>query len=141
MADTSCSATFEAHPGTPIPVAQYVRMSTEHQRYSTENQAQVIAEYAAQHGMLIVQTYQDEGKSGLSIEGRAALRGLLADVQRHDVSFAAILVYDVSRWGDFQIPTRRQHMSNYANATASRLSTAPNNSITTTHLALPSSRI
>ncbi len=104
MADTSCSATFEAHPGVPIPVAQYVRMSTEHQRYSTENQAQVIAEYAAQHGMLIVQTYQDEGKSGLSIEGRAGLRGLLADVQRHDVGFAAILVYDVSRWGRFPDP-------------------------------------
>ena len=34
-----------------IPVAQYVRMSTEHQRYSTENQAAAIAEYAKAHGM------------------------------------------------------------------------------------------
>jgi hypothetical protein len=45
---------------TPIPIsksvraAQYVRMSTEHQQYSTENQAEVIARYAAEHGMEIV---------------------------------------------------------------------------------------
>ena len=50
---------------TPIPIskpvraAQYVRMSTEHQQYSTENQAEVIARYAAEHGMEIVATYED----------------------------------------------------------------------------------
>lgn len=52
-----------------IPVAQYVRMSTEHQRYSTENQAAAIAEYAKAHGMQIVQTYEDSGKSGLNLKG------------------------------------------------------------------------
>jgi hypothetical protein len=36
-------------------------MSTEHQRYSTENQATTIAEYAARHGMRIVRTYEDAG--------------------------------------------------------------------------------
>ena len=49
-----------------VRAAQYVRMSTEHQQYSTENQAEVIARYAAEHGMEIVATYADSGKSGLT---------------------------------------------------------------------------
>jgi len=53
--------------------AQYVRMSTEHQQYSTNNQADKIREYADKRGIEIVRTYADDGKSGLSIEGRAAL--------------------------------------------------------------------
>jgi len=87
-----------------IPVAQYVRMSTEHQRYSTENQQLAIADYAALHGMRIVKTYADAGKSGLNIGGRLELQQLLADVQKPDVEFKAVLVYDVSRWGRFPDP-------------------------------------
>jgi len=45
--------------------AQYVRMSTEHQQYSTENQGDKIKEYAARRGIEIIKTYADEGKSGL----------------------------------------------------------------------------
>ena len=44
--------------------AQYVRMSTDHQRYSTENQAEIIAAYAARRNFEIVRTYADEGRSG-----------------------------------------------------------------------------
>jgi DNA invertase Pin-like site-specific DNA recombinase len=84
------------------PAAQYIRMSTEHQQYSTENQADVIAEYAAKRGHRIVQTFADEGKSGLRIEGRQALRDLISVVQSGQVAFQTILVYDVSRWGRFQ---------------------------------------
>lgn len=89
-------------PGLPIRVAQYVRMSTDHQRYSTENQEESIAKYAAQHGMHIVRTYADEGKSGLSLEGREALKRLIQDVQFGTTDFSAVLVYDISRWGRFQ---------------------------------------
>src|SRR5919206_3919504 len=85
-----------------VPAAQYVRMSTEHQRYSTENQADAIAQYAARQGFKVVRTYADHGKSGLRIEGRDALRQLLHDVQSGTADFRAILVYDVSRWGRFQ---------------------------------------
>ena len=46
-------------------VAQYVRMSTEHQQYSPENQSDVIRLYAESHNMEIVQTYADHGRSGL----------------------------------------------------------------------------
>jgi DNA invertase Pin-like site-specific DNA recombinase len=77
-------------------------MSTDHQRYSTENQAEVIRKYADSHGFDIVRTYADSGKSGLSLGGRDALQKLLSDVQSGKADFSAILVYDVSRWGRFQ---------------------------------------
>ncbi len=35
----------------PLRAAQYLRMSTEHQQYSTENQADAIAQYADMDGM------------------------------------------------------------------------------------------
>lgn len=85
-----------------VPAAQYVRMSTEHQQYSTENQRDAIAEYAKARGFQIVKTYADDGKSGLRIEGREALQRMLADVQGGRAEFKTILVYDVSRWGRFQ---------------------------------------
>jgi len=81
---------------------QYVRMSTEHQKYSTENQSDVIQEYANRHDMVIVRTYADEGKSGLKLDGRDALKQLIEDVETGDADFQEILVYDISRWGRFQ---------------------------------------
>ncbi|MFL6815161.1 MAG: recombinase family protein, partial [Bradyrhizobium sp.] len=53
-----------------IHAAQYLRMSSENQRYSTENQQNAIAEYAEQHGYTVVASYIDAGKSGLSLKGR-----------------------------------------------------------------------
>ena len=90
-------------PSTPrMRAARYVRMSTEHQQYSTENQGDKIREYAERRGLEIVRTYADEGKSGLRIDGREALQRLLRDVESGNVDFQVILVYDVSRWGRFQ---------------------------------------
>ena len=77
-------------------------MSTEHQKYSTENQGDIILKYAAQRGMTIVRTYADHGKSGLRLDGRDALKRLIDDVRSGTVDFSTILVYDVSRWGRFQ---------------------------------------
>jgi DNA invertase Pin-like site-specific DNA recombinase len=77
-------------------------MSTEHQQYSTENQREIIRQYAARRGMAIVRTYTDAGKSGLRIDGRDALKQLIQDVETAKADFDAILVYDVSRWGRFQ---------------------------------------
>lgn len=91
-------------PGKTPRAAQYVRMSTEHQQYSTDNQAEAIARYAAKRGYEIVRTYADEGKSGLNIAGRAALQQLLSDIEGGMADFEAVLVYDVSRWGRFQDP-------------------------------------
>jgi DNA invertase Pin-like site-specific DNA recombinase len=88
--------------GIEFRAAQYVRMSTEHQQYSTQNQSDKIRDYAQARGLEIVRTYADEGKSGLSIGGRAALQRLIADVEAGTTDFSIILVYDVSRWGRFQ---------------------------------------
>jgi DNA invertase Pin-like site-specific DNA recombinase len=85
-----------------IRAAQYVRMSTEHQQYSTENQGDIIREYAVKRGLEIVRTFSDAGKSGLRIDGRDGLRDLIDVVQSGQADFKAILVYDVSRWGRFQ---------------------------------------
>ncbi|TQF40076.1 serine recombinase [Bradyrhizobium sp. UNPF46] len=76
-------------------------MSTDHQKYSTENQKDAIAAYAARRDLTIVRTYEDQGRSGLRIEGRDALRQLIDDVRNHRADFSVILVYDVSRWGRF----------------------------------------
>lgn len=87
-----------------LKAAQYVRMSTEHQQYSTENQRDTIRDYATANGMDIICTYSDEGKSGLTIESRDGLKRLIRDVQSKMAKFSVILVYDISRWGRFQNP-------------------------------------
>jgi DNA invertase Pin-like site-specific DNA recombinase len=85
-----------------VRAAEYVRMSTEHQQYSTENQRDKIHDYAMRRGLEIVRTYADEGKSGLRIDGRRALQQLIKDVESGNADFQVIVVYDVSRWGRFQ---------------------------------------
>jgi DNA invertase Pin-like site-specific DNA recombinase len=100
--------------------AEYVRMSTEHQQYSTENQHAAIQRFADEHGLAIVRTFADAGKSGLGIQGREALQELLRVVNSGSADFSTILVYDVSRWGRFQdadeaahyeFQCKRQHIS------------------------------
>ena len=86
----------------PSRAAQYVRMSTEHQQYSPENQLEIIRQYAAAHKMEIVQDYSDHGRSGLNIAGREGLNQLMADVEAKRTNFTSLLLCDVSRWGRFQ---------------------------------------
>jgi DNA invertase Pin-like site-specific DNA recombinase len=95
--------------GTRLPsqrgvlrAAQYVRMSTDKQRYSIQNQAAVIAAYAHAHGLQLVREYVDAGESGLRIKNRAGLQRLIADVTSGQADYSHVLVYDVSRWGRFQ---------------------------------------
>lgn len=105
VSSESRETTFQPHgttAGSTGRAAEYVRMSTEHQKYSTENQAEAIRQYAARRGLEVVRTYADEGKSGLRLDGRDALQKLIEDVESGDADFSTILVYDVSRWGRFQ---------------------------------------
>ena len=89
--------------GAPLlRAAQYLRMSSEHQRYSIANQSAAIGVYAAAKGMVIVRSYVDSGKSGLHIKRREGLQELIATVESGAADFHYILVYDVSRWGRFQ---------------------------------------
>lgn len=92
----------EAMQAAPIRAAEYVRMSTEHQKYSTENQSDAIHGYADQRGITIVRTYIDAGRSGLNIEGRSGLRQLIEDIEGGRADYSVVLVYDISRWGRFQ---------------------------------------
>jgi len=92
-----------------VRAAQYVRMSTDRQQYSIQNQAAVIGAYALAHNLAIVRNYSDEGESGLRIENRAGLTQLIEDVSAGKADFAWILVYDVTRWGRFQDSDESAH--------------------------------
>lgn len=81
--------------------AQYLRMSTEDQQYSIENQSAAIALYAAAHNIGIVRSFVDSGKTGTSIKKRQGLQELLRAVESGTADFHQVLVYDVSRWGRF----------------------------------------
>ena len=84
--------TNEQNKNPPRKAAMYVRMSTDHQKYSTENQSDAIKEYAVRYGIEIIQTYTDSGKSGLKLEGRDALKRLIDDVESGTAPFKVILV-------------------------------------------------
>jgi len=92
-----------------LPAAQYLRMSTERQQYSLENQAAAIEQYARQQNFNIVKTYRDAGRSGVLIKNRDGLKELLRDVVKDNPGYRAILVYDVSRWGRFQDTDESAH--------------------------------
>lgn len=91
-----------------LPVAEYLRRSTDHQQYSLENQHTVIAAYAESRNFIVVKTYTD-GTSGVVLKRRNGLRQLLQDVVSDNPGYRAILVYDVSRWGRFQDADEAAH--------------------------------
>lgn len=98
-----------AKPEGAIRAVQYVRMSTEHQKYSITFQSACNLAYALERGYELVRTYTDAGVSGLTLKRRDGLKALLADVVGGRADFEVILVYDVSRWGRFQDPDESAH--------------------------------
>jgi DNA invertase Pin-like site-specific DNA recombinase len=92
-----------------IPAAQYLRMSTEKQQYSLENQSAAIQKYAETNGFAVVHSYSDAGKRGLVLRHRQGLQQLLKDVVGGTQEYRVILVYDVSRWGRFQDTDESAH--------------------------------
>jgi DNA invertase Pin-like site-specific DNA recombinase len=90
------------HSVLPVRAAQYLRMSTEHQQYSIENQSASIQRYADANNLFPVVSFVDTGKSGLTLKNRLGLAQLLQVVLSGNAQFEAVLVYDVSRWGRFQ---------------------------------------
>jgi len=85
-----------------VPAAQYLRMSTEHQKYSLPNQVTTNQSFAELNGFHIVKDYVDSGKSGLDLRHRDALKQLISDVLGGKQEYKVVLVYDISRWGRFQ---------------------------------------
>jgi DNA invertase Pin-like site-specific DNA recombinase len=76
---------------------------------ATRSRLRKIAEYAAENGLKLVRSYEDFGKSGLTLKRRAGLQDLLKDVIGRTADFDVILVLDVSRWGRFQDPDQAAH--------------------------------
>lgn len=93
----------------PRRAAAYVRMSTDHQKYSTDNQMDAIREHAAKNGITIIRTFADEGKSGMQAKGRDAFQTMIHTVVDGRADFDLIIAYDHSRWGRFQ----RNHEAAY----------------------------
>ncbi|MBL8558729.1 MAG: recombinase family protein [Hyphomonadaceae bacterium] len=101
----ACDHPSATDADTPVVLrraVQYLRMSTDHQRYSLENQAAAIARFAAAQGFSIVGVYEDAGRSGLTFSSRPGLRRLIGDISAGSLDAEALLVFDVSRWGRFQ---------------------------------------
>lgn len=61
----------------------YPRVSTEMQvdGYSLEGQKNMLTRFADREEMIVVDTYEDAGKSGKSIEGRPAFQKMLRDIE------------------------------------------------------------
>src|SRR5215472_1907947 len=111
---------------TPTLAAEYVRMSTDQQQYSMDNQSDAIRQYAENNNMRIVRTYSDAGKTGLTLASRPALRRLIEDVESGQADFSAVLVYDVSRWGRFQDADESAYYEYLCRRARLQSTTAPN---------------
>lgn len=125
---TTNSDRSDGPPEMDVPAVAYVRMSTDHQKYSTENQLDVIRKYASDRGLEILRVFEDSGRSGLRLDGREALQSLMAEVESGKANFKAILVYDVSRWAGFRMLMKAPTMSMSARAPGSASTTAASNS-------------
>ena len=78
----------------------YSRVSTEMQvdGYSLEAQKNCLKRFAEREEMIVVDTYEDAGKSGKSIEGRPAFKKMLSDIES-GINVDYVLVYKLSRFG------------------------------------------
>ncbi|MDD3041194.1 recombinase family protein [Bacteroides sp.] len=81
--------------------AIYIRMSTEMQTESPENQEHQIRTYAEQYGIEIVKIYSDLGISGMTAEKREKFQSLIDDVEQGRNEYNVVLYLDESRWGRF----------------------------------------
>jgi site-specific DNA recombinase len=82
-----------------ITAVGYVRMSTDKQETSPEQQKQEIQAYAAKHGYTVLKWYADLGISGDKTEKRLQFQQMIADAEAG--RFKAILCWDQDRFGRF----------------------------------------
>src|SRR5437764_5045328 len=95
------SSNQDSPAASPTLAALYIRMSSDGQDLSPAIQQQALSEYANQHRMSIVASYEDWGRSGLTMKARHSMHRLIRDVAAPACPFKVVLVYDVSRWGRF----------------------------------------
>ena len=89
----------KAKEGDPIPVAIYVRVSSDRQdiKNSIEAQIEECLRYARANNMIVVAIYRDEAASG-TISSRPGFQDLIADASSPDTQFHTILVWKLSRF-------------------------------------------
>ncbi|NMA65556.1 MAG: recombinase family protein, partial [Clostridiaceae bacterium] len=78
----------------------YPRVSTEMQidGFSLDGQITSLKRFADREEMVVVDIYEDAGKSGKSIEGRPAFKKMLSDIE-NGLQIDYVLVYKLSRFG------------------------------------------
>uniref|UniRef100_UPI0040577046 recombinase family protein n=1 Tax=Agathobacter sp. TaxID=2021311 RepID=UPI0040577046 len=84
-----------------IKVYIYTRVSTSMQvdGFSLDAQKERIRKYAEAFDYEIVGEYEDAGKSGKSIQGRAEFRKMLEDIETNKDGISYVLVFKLSRFG------------------------------------------
>lgn len=84
-----------------IKVYTYTRVSTSMQvdGFSLDAQKERIRKYAEAFDYEIVGEYEDAGKSGKSIQGRAEFRKMLEDIETNKDGISYVLVFKLSRFG------------------------------------------
>ncbi len=87
--------------GLHLRGAIYIRMSTEMQTESPENQEREIRAYATQYDIEIIKVYADLGISGMTAEKREQFQAMIDDVEQGRNAYNIVLYLDESRWGRF----------------------------------------
>ena len=85
--------------GRKIPAVSYVRMSSDKQDASPQQQREELAKLAERNGYRILREYFDDGISGDATEKRTQFQRMIADAEKGD--FKAILCWDQDRFGRF----------------------------------------
>ena len=82
-----------------IPVAIYVRVSSDRQDIHNSIEAQIdeCMRYASAHNMIVVKIYKDEAASG-RISSRPGFQEMIGDATGPDAEFHTILVWKLSRF-------------------------------------------
>ena len=86
--------------GSRIPAVGYIRMSTDKQEDSPEQQRAEILKLASRHGYRIVRWYEDHAISGAKTLKRKQFRQMIRDAEELG-DFKAILCWDQDRFGRF----------------------------------------
>jgi len=90
-----------------IPAVTYIRMSTDDQADSPDQQRTEVAKLAAREGCTILREYIDEGISGWKSRERTGFLRLIDDAKRKG-DFRVILVWDQDRFSRFD-PLEANH--------------------------------
>jgi len=85
----------------PSAVAYYRHSAQDRQENSVSIQQEQVRQWAEQNGVDIIQEFADEGKSGLTAQGRDGFNGMMEDWVKKRNDFQYVLCLDVSRWGRF----------------------------------------